>query len=161
MRSAAALIKAEVGVEAVQVDVEGWDTHADQGTLDGMLHMLMQDFSSGLSAFHTDIMAGRVTNVTVVVLTEFGRVVRENGSKGTDHGHGTAMFVLGKNIAGGRVLAKWPGLDAGQLYENQDLMVTTDYRDILAEILQNRLGNTSLAEVFPDYKPTFHGITKS
>ena len=96
--------------------------------------------------------------VTVVVMSEFGRVARENGSQGTDHGHGNVMFVMGGGIRGGRVLTQWPGLAPGQLYQNQDLHVTIDYRDILAEIVQRRLVNSNLDLIFPGYTPTMRGV---
>jgi len=90
-------------------------------------------------------------------MSEFGRNVRENGSQGTDHGHGNVMFVLGGSAVGGQVMTAWPGLAAAQLYQQQDLQVTIDYRDILAEIVSRRLGNTQLDVVFPGYVPTFRG----
>ena len=98
-----------------------------------------------------------MNNVTLVAMSEFGRVARENASQGTDHGHGNAMFVMGGGMRGGRVLTQWPGLAAGQLYQNQDLQVTIDYRDILAETVLRRLGNTNLDLVFPGFTPTHAG----
>jgi uncharacterized protein (DUF1501 family) len=161
LKSTAALIKAEVGVEAVAIDIEGWDTHNAQGTAEGgVLPSLMTTLAGGLAAFHLDIFAGNGRNVTVVVMSEFGRRVAENGSEGTDHGHGNAMLVLGSNIAGGRVLTQWPGLAPGQLFEGLDLEVTTDFRDILAEIVFRRLANPNLDIVFPQYTPTFRGVTQ-
>jgi len=99
--------------------------------------------------------ADRLRRITLVVMSEFGRKAQENASQGTDHGHGNVMFVMGGSVTGGRVLSIWPGMAAGQLYENQDLQVTIDYRDILAEIVSRRLGNTQLDVVFPGYTPTF------
>ena len=99
--------------------------------------------------------------MTVVALSEFGRNVRENGSLGTDHGRASAMFVMGKQIAGGRVLTNnWPGLARENLESGQDLKVTLDHRDVLAEIVARRLGNPGLDVVFPDFKPTFRGVTR-
>src|SRR5205823_5409781 len=143
----AALIKAQVGVEAIHIDVQNWDTHANQGPNDGTLLGLMQDFAGSLGAFHADIFSGSVTNVTVVALSEFGRRVIENASHGTDHGHGGVMFAMGANIAGGQVLTQWPGLATGQLYQGQDLQVTIDYRDVLAEIIATRLNNPDLSDI--------------
>ena len=162
MSSTAALIKADVGVEAVSIDFGSWDTHERQNPLDGWMAGLMENLAGSLGAFHTDLFTDGRTNVTVVVMSEFGRNAFENGSAGTDHGHGSTMLVLGGGIAGGQVLTQWPGLATGQLYEGQDLAVTIDYRDIVAEIVQNRLGNDDLAGVFPDptYEPTFHGVTR-
>ena len=113
LRSAAALIKADVGIEAAQIDVGGWDTHSAQDPLNagGAMYNNMQTLSNALGAFHADVIAGtQTTNVTVVVISEFGRNVRENSARGTDHGRGNCMFVMGRNIAGGRVYAfNWPG----------------------------------------------------
>ncbi|HWL92401.1 MAG TPA: DUF1501 domain-containing protein [Phycisphaerae bacterium] len=159
MKSTAALIKADVGVEAVHIDVGGWDTHNNQGTTGGTMANLMASLASNLAAFHLDMFAGNGRNVVVVVHSEFGRRLAQNGSGGSDHGHGNAILVLGNGIDGGRVLTQWPGLAADQLFEGRDLQVTIDFRDILAEIVANRLGNTNLSYVFPDYVPTFRGVT--
>jgi uncharacterized protein (DUF1501 family) len=162
LKSTAALIKAELGVEAVAIDLGGWDSHTQQEVqIGGNLSNLMAVLGSALAAFHADLFSGPRRNVTVVVMSEFGRRLLENGSEGTDHGHGNVMFLMGPGIDGGRVLTQWPGLEAGQLFEGRDLAVTTDFRDVLAEIVQERLGNTNLAAVFPDYTPTFRGVTRS
>lgn len=154
MKSIAALIKAQIGVEAIAVDLNGWDTHENQGTQAGTLANLMTDLSNSLGAFYTDMTTGVAPSFVVVVMSEFGRRLRENGSLGTDHGHGGAMFVVGSCVAGGRVLSQWPGLDTDQLFQQRDLEVTIDYRDVLAPIIQNRLGNTSLDQVFPGHAVT-------
>ncbi len=121
----------DVGIEAAQVDIGGWDTHSAQDPLAGSMFKTMQDFSNSLAAFYADVIATGFS-VTVVAVSEFGRNVRENGSQGTDHGRGTTMFAMGKGIAGGRVLTKnWPGLARENLESGQDLKVTVDYRDIL------------------------------
>lgn len=156
MKYTAALIRAETGVEAVSVEKSGWDTHATQGPVTGAMANLMTDLAQTLAAFHADIVASS-HRVVVVIMSEFGRRVAENGSGGTDHGHGNVMFVMGQHIAGGQVLTQWPGLTS--LYQNLDLKVTIDFRDILAEIVQKRLNNNQLTQVFPDYTPTFRGIT--
>ena len=126
------------------------------------MHNQMMQLSSALAAFYADVMQGTTANgVTLVVISEFGRNARENGDRGTDHGRGNVAFAMGKNIAGGRVLTNgWPGLATENLESGQDLRVTLDHRDILAEIVQNRLGNPNLATIFPDYTPKFRGITK-
>lgn len=162
LRSTAALIKADIGVEAVHLDVGGWDTHSNQDPLNGAMAQRMTELAGGLGAFWQDVMAsGYAQNVTVVVVSEFGRNARENGSRGTDHGRGTAVFAMGRGIAGGRVLApNWPGLAKENLADGQDLKVVVDYRDILAEIVQNRLGNANLSAVFPGYAPVMRGVTK-
>ncbi len=162
LKSTAALIKAHVGVEAATIDLSGWDSHEEMGAIDGDLAALMTSLSRGLAAFHKDLFTGGFDRVVVTVQSEFGRNANENASRGTDHGHGGAMIVLGGQVAGGRVLADWPGLAPEQLYEEQDLQITIDYRDVLAEILEKRLGNTNLAAVFPDpaYTPSFKGVIR-
>lgn len=163
MRSTAALIKADIGIEAIQLDVGGWDTHSGQGPVvtTGSMARTMQDLAATLAAFHADVLTGGVSyNVTVVVLSEFGRNVRENGTQGTDHGRGSCMFVLGPGIAGGRVLTNnWVPLARENLEAGQDLKVTIDHRDILSEIVSRRLGNTNLDVIFPSYVPTVRGVT--
>jgi uncharacterized protein (DUF1501 family) len=159
LKSVATLIRADVGIEAAQVDIGGWDTHAAQGGTTGALNTLTTDFANSLAAFHADVVATNA-RVTVVVISEFGRNARENGSQGTDHGRATTMFCMGQGIRGGRVLTNsWPGLSMDQLESRQDLRVTMDYRDVLAEIVQRRLANTQLAEVFPGWTATFRGVT--
>jgi uncharacterized protein (DUF1501 family) len=122
----------------------------------------MQNLSGSLGAFHADTIAsGLVQNVTVIVMSEFGRNARQNGSAGTDHGRGNVMFAMGRHITGGRVLVnEWPGLARENLERGQDLKVTLDHRDILAEIVRNRLGNPNIGAIFPDYQPTFRGVTR-
>jgi uncharacterized protein (DUF1501 family) len=162
LKSVAALIKADVGIEAAQVDIGGWDTHSAQDPLAGSMYRTMQDFANSLAAFYADVLTGTTPSaVTAVAVSEFGRNVRENGSNGTDHGRGTVMFAMGKNIAGGRVMVNtWPGLARANLDSGQDLKVTIDYRDILAEIVKNRLGNTNLDFIFPGWVPTMRGVTR-
>ena len=160
MKTAAALIKADVGVEAVAIDIEGWDTHGNQQPFTGgYMYNLMSQLSQGLAAFHADVLMGSGRNVTLVIMTEFGRRLEENGSLGSDHGHGSTMLLIGRDIAGGRVLTQWSGLAPEQLFQGIDLAVTTDWRDILAEVVVKRLGNNNLATIFPDYTPTFRGVT--
>jgi uncharacterized protein (DUF1501 family) len=162
LRSAAALIKADIGVEAVHVDIGGWDTHTVEDPLAGQLFKLMQDFSNSIGAFWADVLQGSGTySVTLVSMSEFGRNVRQNGDAGTDHGRGGAMFVMGHSIAGGRVLTKnWLPLAVPNLQDGQDVKVTIDHRDVLAEIVKNRLGNLNLDVIFPSYTPTMLGVTE-
>ena len=161
LRSVAALIKADIGIEAAQVDIGGWDTHSAQNPLTGSMFNTMKDFSNSLAAFYADVMSIGAFPVTLVAVSEFGRNVKENGSNGTDHGRGTAMFAMGKGITGGRVLVnQWPGLATAQLDSGQDLKVTIDYRDILAEIVTKRLGNTNTDFVFPGWAVTTRGVTR-
>ncbi|MBK7403334.1 MAG: DUF1501 domain-containing protein [Phycisphaerales bacterium] len=158
LKCCAALIKARVNVEALTLDLGSWDTHESQGPRDGYMAYLMADFAGALAAFHLDVITDG-PDVTLAAMSEFGRVVAENGSRGCDHGHGNVMMLMGRHIAGGRVLSQWPGLNPDLLYEGQDLAITIDYRDILAEIVQNRLANSDLPFVFPDFTPTFRGVT--
>ncbi len=146
----ARLAKARLGLEAACVDSTGWDTHEGQGTAkSGRLGFLLADLGAALAAFYTDLAGLR--GVTVVVMSEFGRRVAENGSGGTDHGHGGAMLVLGAGVAGGKVYGRWPGLAPAKL-DRGDLRVTTDYRDVLGEVLLRRGGQTSIAHVFPRHE---------
>ena len=155
LKQVAQLVKAEVGLEVACVDAGGWDTHEEQGGADGPLADLITDFGAGLAAFYAD-MHEHLDRVTVVSMSEFGRRVAENASRGTDHGHGNAMFVMGGGVRGG-VHTRWPGLNKGAL-DDGDLAVTTDYRDVLAEILDKRLGNGALDKVFLDYTPTLGDV---
>ncbi|GJQ28903.1 MAG: hypothetical protein HBSAPP03_07870 [Phycisphaerae bacterium] len=158
-KSTAALLKAQIGVEAVAIDLGGWDTHANQGIFTGTMAGLMSQLAQALAAFHADMNNGPVQPSHIVtVLSEFGRRVAQNGSAGTDHGHGNAALIMGNAVTGGRVLANWPGLGPGQLYQGLDLAVTIDYRDVLAEIVQERLGGTDLSYIFPGHTPAFQGV---
>lgn len=150
MKQVAQIAKAEIGLEVACVDIGGWDTHNQQGMLEGDLPNLLQEFSSGLASLYHDL-GDRAKRVTVVTMSEFGRRVKENGSEGTDHGHGNCMFVLGGGVNGGKVYSEWPGLSTEKLYESMDLAITTDYRDVLGEVVQKRLKNPGLTEIFPNY----------
>lgn len=152
LKQTAMLIKAEVGLEVSAIDVGGWDTHFAQGSSTGQMANLMEDLAEGLAAFHADII-DHMNALTTVTMSEFGRRASENGSLGTDHGHGSMMMVLGGNVDGGKVHGQWPGLEEGQLIGPGDLAVTTDYRDVLSEILTKRLNNPSTNEIFPEYQP--------
>ncbi len=164
LKTTAALIKADVGVEAIHAFLGGWDTHTQQGPLPGgYMHSQMLQLSQTLAAFYADVIQGTTsTGVTLVVVSEFGRNARENGDAGTDHGRGNVAFAMGKKINGGRVLTNgWPGLARENLDSGQDLRVTLDHRDILAEIVQNRLGNPNVSVVFPDFTPRVRNVTKA
>ena len=149
----AELIKANVGLEIATIDIGGWDTHVEEGAIQGQMPKLMGDLADGLLAFYTDL-GDAFKNVTVVTMSEFGRRFQENGSGGTDHGHGNVMFVASKNINASKVYGKWPGLAPAQLVAPGDLQVTTDYRTILAELLSKRAANTQVANVFPGFDTT-------
>jgi uncharacterized protein (DUF1501 family) len=151
------LIKAEVGLEVSAIDVGGWDTHFAQGSVNGQMPNLMKDLAAGLAAFHAD-MQSHMQNLTVVTMSEFGRRASENGSLGTDHGHGSMMMLLGGHVDGGKVHGQWPGLGEGQLMGPGDLAVTTDYRDVLSEVLMKRLNNPATSDVFPDHQPVPLGV---
>jgi uncharacterized protein (DUF1501 family) len=135
-------------VEAAFTDVGGWDTHQNQGGVNGQLSDRLREFSTAITAFWCD-MGDAAENVTVVTMSEFGRTARENGTGGTDHGHANAMFVLGGAVKGGRVYGRWPGLANGQLNEGRDLAVTTDFRQVLGEAVAKSIGVRNLELVFP------------
>lgn len=151
LKSAAAMIKSQIGLEAIAIDVGGWDTHDFQGTVDGQLASLMGSLAANLGAFYRDMTTASAPSFVVACMSEFGRNLTENGSGGHDHGRASAVMLMGSAIAGGRVLTQWPGLNPDQLYEQRDLQVTTDYRDILGEVIQTRLGNPNLEAVFPGF----------
>jgi uncharacterized protein (DUF1501 family) len=151
LKAVAQMIKADVGLELAAVDLGGWDTHTNQGGGEGgSLSNVLGILDTGLLAFFTDL-GNRMNRVAVLVMTEFGRTARQNGSGGTDHGHGSMMLVLGGRILGGRVYGDWPGIRRTQLYEARDLAVTTDYRRVLGEVLENHMDCISLDRVFPDF----------
>jgi uncharacterized protein (DUF1501 family) len=148
MMQIAQLLKANLGVEAAFTDIGGWDTHQNQGSVNGQLADRLRDFSASIAAFWRDMGDG-AENVTLVTMSEFGRTARENGTGGTDHGHANAMFVLGGHVKGGRVYGRWPGLANGQLNEGRDLAVTTDFRQVLGEAVAQTIGAKNLEMVFP------------
>ena len=153
------MVKADLGMEVACLDLGGWDTHEGQGGAEGYMASLLADLAAGLHAFTTDL-ADRMGRITVVTMTEFGRRIEENASGGTDHGTASFMFLLGGGIHGGKVYGRWPGLAESQLYEG-DLAVTTDYRTVLAEVLEKRLANSKVGEVFPGFvNPGFLGICR-
>src|SRR6266699_5673647 len=125
LRQIAQLIKAGVGLEVAFADIGGWDTHVNEGNSRGQLALRLQDFSGGIAALATDL-GQRMDDVVVLTMSEFGRTAKENGNRGTDHGHANAMFVVGNSVRGGKVYGDWPGLKGDQLYEGRDLALTTD-----------------------------------
>jgi uncharacterized protein (DUF1501 family) len=150
LRQIAQLIKANVGVEVAFADVGGWDTHVNQGSSQGQLAGRLDDFSRGIAALITDL-GDHMADTVVLTMSEFGRAVAENGNRGTDHGHGNAMFVIGGDVRGGRVYGKWPGLSPDKRFEGRDLAVTTDFRDVFGEIVVRHLGVTDARPIFPGY----------
>jgi len=150
LRQLAQLIKANLGVQVAFADIGGWDHHVNEGATEGQLANVLTDFSQSLAAFWTDL--GDLGEDTVVItMSEFGRTARENGNRGTDHGHANVMFVLGGPVKGGKVYGRWPGLDQSQLYEGRDLALTTDFRQVIGEAVARHMGNKNLGEVFPGY----------
>jgi uncharacterized protein (DUF1501 family) len=151
MKQIAQLLKANLGVEAAFTDVSGWDTHQNQGGVNGQLSDRLREFSSAIAAFWLD-MGDSAENITLVTMSEFGRTARQNGTGGTDHGHANAMFVLGGQVKGGKVYGRWPGLNNEQLNEGRDLAVTTDFRQVLGEAVAKTIGANNLELVFPGAK---------
>ena len=151
----AQLIKAGIGLEVAFTDTPGlnWDTHFNEGNGRGQLGNLLQQFSNSIAALYVDL-GQRMDDVVILTMSEFGRTARENGSRGTDHGHANAMFVLGNAVRGGKIYGQWPGLKSDQLYEGRDLALTTDFRDVFGEIASRHLGTSNLHSVFPGYAST-------
>jgi uncharacterized protein (DUF1501 family) len=150
LRQLAQLIKANLGVQVAFADIGGWDHHVNEGSTEGQMANVLTDFSQSLAAFWTDL--GDLGEDTVVVtMSEFGRTARENGNRGTDHGHANVMFVLGGPVKGGKVYGRWPGLEQSQLYEGRDLALTTDFRQVIGEAVARHMGNRNLAAVFPGF----------
>jgi uncharacterized protein (DUF1501 family) len=150
LRQLAQLIKANLGVQVAFADISGWDHHVNEGATEGQLANVLTDFSQSLAAFWIDLGA-LMEDTVVVTMSEFGRTARENGNRGTDHGHANVMFVLGGPVKGGKVYGRWPGLDPSQLYEGRDLALTTDFRQVIGEAVARHMGNTNLANVFPGF----------
>ena len=150
MRQVAQLIKANVGLEVAFADTQGWDTHVGQGAEQGQLAARLREFAGALAAFAQDL-GDRMADVVVLTMSEFGRTVGENGNRGTDHGHATAMLALGGAVRGGRVYGRWPGLVREQRFEDRDLAVTTDFRTLFSEVAARHLGIPS-APLFPGWK---------
>ncbi len=148
LKQIAQLLKANLGVEAAFSDIGGWDTHQNQGNVNGQLANRLKEFSESIGAFWKD-MGPDAENVTLVTMSEFGRTARQNGTGGTDHGHANVMFVLGGSVKGGQVYGKWPGLANEQLNEGRDLAVTTDFRRVLGEAAYRTLGSRNMEIIFP------------
>ncbi len=161
LQQIAQLIKAEVGVEVAFADIGGWDTHVNETGAQpaaGQLANNLAQFGQAIAAFYQDL-GDRMEDVTLVTMSEFGRTVKENGDRGTDHGHANVMFVLGGDVRGGKIYGDWPGLQEEQLYDGRDLALTTDFRDVLGELVARHLGNSNLRSVFPGYEnPKFRGL---
>jgi len=150
----ARLIGQDRHIRLVFLSLGGWDTHVKQGKAKGQLANRLQPLGEGLLALARGL-GNAWDDTIIVVLSEFGRRVRENGNGGTDHGHGNVIWVLGGGVRGGSVYGDWPGLSTGQLYQGRDLAVTTDYRAVFTVILERhlRLDERQLAQVFPGLPP--------
>ncbi|MEP6621305.1 MAG: DUF1501 domain-containing protein [bacterium] len=153
LKQIAQLIKSDVGLEVAFADVGGWDTHVNQGASTGQLAGRLDDFAKSIAALVTDL-GDRMGDVTIMTMSEFGRTVRQNGNGGTDHGHASALFVIGGDVKGRKVYGKWPGLEPEQLYEGRDLALTTDFRSVFSEVAAKHLGAAKLETVFPGYSNT-------
>jgi uncharacterized protein (DUF1501 family) len=150
LKQIAQLAKANLGLEVAFADVGGWDTHVNQGAAQGQLANRLDDFSRAIAALVAD-MGDRMADTIILTMSEFGRAVNENGNRGTDHGHGNAMMVIGGGIRGGHVYGRWPGLAVERRYEGRDLAVTTDFRDVFGEIVVRHLGISDPRPVFPGF----------
>jgi uncharacterized protein (DUF1501 family) len=160
LRQIAQLIKSDVGMEMAFADIGGWDHHVNevaQRPGDGILANRLAEFGGALASFWRD-MGDRMEDVVVVTMSEFGRTAKENGNRGTDHGHANCMFAMGGGTKGGKVYGRWPGLEQEQLYEGRDLALTTDFRDVLGELVARHVGNPNVQAVFPGYAPKPVGL---
>jgi uncharacterized protein (DUF1501 family) len=151
LKQLAQLIKANLGVQVAFADIGGWDHHVNEGSTQGQIANILGDFSQAIAALWTDL-DDLAEDTVIVTMSEFGRTARENGNRGTDHGHANVMFVLGGPVRGGKVYGRWPGLEPSQLYEGRDLAVTTDFRLVLGELVTRYLGNKDLKIVFPGFE---------
>jgi uncharacterized protein (DUF1501 family) len=154
LRQIAQLVKADVGLEVAFAEAGGWDTHVNQGSSAGQLGARLDDFGRGIAALARDL-GDRMADIVILTMSEFGRAVAENGNRGTDHGHGNAMMIIGgQNVRGGKVYGRWPGLAREQRYDGRDLAVTTDFRSVFAEVVRGHLGLTDMSTIFPGFKNT-------
>ena len=157
------MIKANIGAEVLFLDCGGWDNHVNEGGAQGQLSNLLKDLGQSLAAFHRD-MGDRMGDIIVVTMSEFGRTAKENGNRGTDHGHANCMFVMGGDVKGGKVYGKWPGVNDHQLNDGRDLALTTDFRTVVGGILTKHLGVKNLSPVFPGFDSSPHkfvGLARS
>ncbi|HAX69833.1 MAG TPA: DUF1501 domain-containing protein [Anaerolineales bacterium] len=159
LKTVAQMIKLDAGLRVATVDFGGWDTHEYQNSGDGgYMADLLNSLASGLANFYLDLDSGYTDKLSVVVVSEFGRRLVQNESYGTDHGHGSVMFTLGGSVNGGQVFGNWPGLHNDQLYDRADLAVTTDYRQVLGELLSKRGNNADIESVFPGFSGSYNPL---
>ncbi len=164
LQEIARLAKADVGLEIAFTESSQWDHHVNEGGAMGQIANRLGDFATGIAALAHDL-GDRIADTVILTMSEFGRAVAENGNRGTDHGHGNAMMIIGGNVKGGEVFGKWPGLRVDERFEGRDLAITTDFRDVFGEVVVRHLGadDTTAARVFPGYgvKPQqFRGILR-
>ncbi len=152
LRQISQLIKSDVGLEIAFADIGGWDTHVNQGGVNGQLANRLSDFALSIAALTTDL-GDRMEQVVVLTMSEFGRMARQNGNGGTDHGHAGAMFAIGGSVKGRKVYGRWPGLAQHELYEGRDLALTTDFRTVFGEVASTHLGTKQLDLLFPGFTP--------
>jgi len=157
LQQIAQVIKADIGLEVAFADIGGWDTHVNEVP---QLGNLLTPFGAALAAFSGDL-GDRMEDTVVVTMSEFGRTAKENGNRGTDHGHANVMFVFGGAVQGGKVHGNWPGVAVEQLYQGRDLAVTTDFRDVLGELVRAHLRVSASAPVFPGYQPKPMGLLRT
>jgi uncharacterized protein (DUF1501 family) len=150
LKQIAQIIKGNLGLEVAFAETGQWDHHTNEGSTQGQIANRLNDLASGLAAFAQDL-GDRMADVVLITMSEFGRTVKENGNRGTDHGHGNAMLILGGGIKGGKVYGKWPGLERDQLWQGRDLAITTDFRDVFAEAVTSHLGARDVSKIFPGY----------
>ena len=150
LKQIAQLARSDVGLEIAFAETGNWDHHVNEGSTEGLLATRLDDFGRGLAALVTDL-GERMSDTVIMTMSEFGRAVSENGNRGTDHGHGNAMLVMGAGVKGGKVYGRWPGLAEDTLYDGRDLAVTTDFRDVFAEVVTKHLGVGDAGPIFPGY----------
>jgi len=155
LQEIARLAKSDVGLEVAFAESTQWDHHVNEGSSQGQIANRLDDFSRGVAALAHDL-GDRMADTVILTMSEFGRAVAENGSRGTDHGHGNAMFVIGGGVKGHQVYGKWPGLGVDERFEGRDLAVTTDFRVVFNEVLGKHLAAKpeALAKVFPGFSAT-------
>jgi uncharacterized protein (DUF1501 family) len=152
LQEVARLAKADVGLEIAFAESTQWDHHINEGGATGQIANRLADFADGLAALARDL-GDRMADTIILTMSEFGRTVAENGNRGTDHGHGNAMMVIGGNVKGGQIHGTWPGLREEQRHEGRDLTITTDFRDVFGEVVMRHLSAREdiAARVFPGY----------
>jgi uncharacterized protein (DUF1501 family) len=151
LKQIAQLAKADLGLEIAFAESGNWDHHANEGAATGQLANRLDDHARGIAALARDL-GDRMQDVVILTMSEFGRTVAENGNRGTDHGHGNAMMILGGAVRGGQVHGRWPGLAPEQRHEGRDLTITTDFRAVFNEVVRGHLGLTDTSRVFPGFR---------